>query len=174
MPSPLSINRFADKVLEEGLKEMEKEELIDQGYKEFCENERKRFAAGAAGPNPRKLAKDYEALSQALNPRERETLPEAAKRLVAERDEALNQLANQPPPVIKEVIPPDLEGVREAFAELPPKLRKNLSIAQSISNIGSSLAEAEVAVENVDREIKLIKKEKERLEDQLKKGAHHP
>lgn len=63
-----SNRQAASHVLEECLKELKIEELIDRGYKEFCENERKRFAAGVAGPNPQKLAKDYEAQTQALNP----------------------------------------------------------------------------------------------------------
>ncbi len=70
-------------------------------------------------------------------PGERETLPDAAKRLVAKRDKALDQLANQPPPVFKEVIPPDLKGVREAAAELPFRFSVNIGASPAVKDSDS-------------------------------------
>lgn len=80
-PGDFTINRKADEVVGTALKELGYGELIDCGYREFVENEKKRYAAAIAGRD----GKDLKMIIDLLPKQPGESPLEATRRLVDER-----------------------------------------------------------------------------------------
>jgi len=81
-PGDFTLNRKADEVVEVALVEMGFAELVDRGYREYVENEKKRYAAAIAGRDP----KDIKKMIDLLDLRRGETPLAATRRVVAERE----------------------------------------------------------------------------------------
>jgi hypothetical protein len=93
-PGDFTLNRKADEVLEANLKDMkvaglELVALIDRGFREYVDNEKKRYAAAIAGRDPKDAKKMIDLLD--VNPGE--TPLEATRRLVDEREEKSQQIS---------------------------------------------------------------------------------
>lgn len=80
-PGDFSLNRKADEVVEVALVEMGFTELVDRGFREYVENEKKRYAAAIAGRDP----KDIKKMIDLLELKDGETPLDATRRLVEER-----------------------------------------------------------------------------------------
>jgi len=91
-PGDFTLNRKADKVLESALKELGYDELIDRGYQDFVENEKKRYATAIAGRD----GKDLKKIIDALPVEPAESPLEATQRLVNERDRIDRALKSVP------------------------------------------------------------------------------
>lgn len=82
-PGDFTLNRKADEVLEEAIRDLGFAGLVARGYREFVENEKKRYAAALAGRDP----KEIEKMIGLLAPKAGETPLDATKRIMLERSE---------------------------------------------------------------------------------------
>lgn len=94
-PGDFTLNRKADEVLEAALKDMKVTGLdvaavIDRGFREYVDNEKKRYAAAVAGRDP----KDIKKMIDLLKLKGDETPLDATRRLVDERKRIEQVLGN--------------------------------------------------------------------------------
>jgi len=146
-PGDFALNRKADEVVEAFLQRLGYSEEIERGYREFVENERKRYAAALAGRDGKEMKKIIEVLPK----RPGESPLDAARRIVDERKRIGGLLGV----VSDESKPQDLASKFKAAPD-----ESLLSAARRVA------ANARL----VDSAVEMIKDEKmksERLESQL-------
>lgn len=159
-PGDWTINEEADLLLEAALRGRGKDAEVEAGFKEFVENEEKRYRDGVAGRGPKeacklsvllqdqesaedaikrlKRADEIAAVEKKLKPRDGESLVDAAARVVERTQELANELST---------------SSRDAFAlriernELKVQIDKSEKVISQVSSVlepnpGESLAAA--------------------------------
>jgi hypothetical protein len=91
-PGDFTLNRVADRILEDALIQLGHRKLVERGYQEFVANEKERYKLGLAGRDGKDLIK----IVQCLAPAAGESPLEAAQRRAREREAIENALTAAP------------------------------------------------------------------------------